>query len=76
MNNFNWLTNDPKRIGTLQELRSPRVDEAIQGQETDDWLKESVAMVAGSLVGLATNQRRVRYFGFETTHEQDQSRKF
>jgi len=27
--------------------------------------------VARSVVGLATNQRRVRYFGFETTHEQD-----
>ena len=67
---FNWPINDPERIRTLQELRSPRVDKAIQGQETDDWLKESVAMVARSLVGLATNQRRVRYFGFETTHEQ------
>ena len=67
---FNWPTNDSERIGTLQELRSPRVDKALQGQETDDWLKESVAMVARSLVGLATNQRRVRYFGFETTHEQ------
>ena len=72
MNNFQWPIDDSKRIGTLQELRSPRVDEAIQGQETDDWLKESVAMVARSLVGLATNQRRVRYFGFETTHEQSE----
>ena len=70
MNNFQWPIDDSKRIGTLQELRSPRVDEALQGQETDDWLKESVAMVAGCLVGLATNQRRVRYFGFETAHEQ------
>ena len=70
MNNFQWPTDDSKRIGTLQELRSPGVDEALQGQETDDWLKESVAMVARSLVGLAANQRRVRYFGFETTHEQ------
>jgi hypothetical protein len=68
---FNWPINDPERIGTLQGLRSPRVDEAVQGQETDDWLKQSVALVARSVVGLATNQRRVRYFGFETTHEQD-----
>jgi hypothetical protein len=45
--------------------------EKIQGEEIDDWLKQSVALVAGSVVGLATNQRRVRYFGFETTHEQD-----
>jgi hypothetical protein len=68
---FNWPTNDSERIGTLQGLRSPRVDKAIQGQEIDDWLKQSVALVARSVVGLATNQRRVRYFGFETTHEQD-----
>jgi len=68
---FNWPTNDSERIRTLQGLRSPRVDKALQSQETDDWLKESVALVARSVVGLATNQRRVRYFGFETTHEQD-----
>jgi hypothetical protein len=68
---FNWPTNDSERIRALQGLRSPRVDEAVQGQEIDDWLKESVALVARSVVGLATNQRRVRYFGFETTHEQD-----
>ena len=70
MTDFQWPTNDSERIRTLQGLRSPRVDKALCGQETDDWLKESVAMVARSLVGLATNQRRVRYFGFETTHEQ------
>lgn len=68
---FNWPTNDPERIGTLQGLRSPRVDKALQSQETDDWLKQSVAMVAGCVKGLGTNQRRVRYFGFETTHERD-----
>jgi len=68
---FNWPTNDSERIRTLQRLRSQGVDEAVQGQEIDDWLKESVALVARSVVGLATNQRRVRYFGFETTHEQD-----
>ena len=69
--NYHWPTNDPERIRIFQELRSQGVDEAIQGQETDDWLKASVALVAGCVVGLATNQRRVRYFGFETTHEQD-----
>jgi hypothetical protein len=70
---FDWNTkeNDTQRIGTLQGLRSQGVDEAVQSQETDDWLKQSVALVARSVVGLATNQRRVRYFGFETTHEQD-----
>jgi len=68
---FNWPTNDSERIRTLQGLRSPRLVKAVQGQETDDWLKKSVALVAGSVAGLAANQRRVRYFGFETTHEQD-----
>jgi hypothetical protein len=69
--NFHWPIDDTQRIGTLQGLRSPRVDEAVQSQEKDDWLKQSVAMVAGSVKGLGTNQRRVRYFGFETAHEQD-----
>jgi len=70
---FDWNTkeNDTRRIGTLQGLRSPRVAETLQGQEIDDWLKESVKLVAGRVRGLGTNQRRVRYFGFETTHEQD-----
>jgi hypothetical protein len=68
---FNWPINDSERIRTLQGLRSSRVDKALQSQETDDWLKQSVALVAKSIVGLGTNQRRVRYFGFETTHEQD-----
>ena len=68
---FNWPTNDSERIGTLQGLRSLGVDKTIQIQETDDWLKQSVAMVEGCIAGLATNQRRIRYFGFETTHEQD-----
>jgi hypothetical protein len=68
---FHWPTDDTERIRTLQELRSPRVDKAVQTEEIDDWLKESVALVARSVAGLAANQRRVRYFGFETTHEQD-----
>jgi hypothetical protein len=69
--NFHWPTDDTQRIGTLQELRSPRVDKAVQTEEIDDWLEQSVALVARSVAGLAKNQRRVRYFGFETTHEQD-----
>ena len=69
--NFHWPTNDTTRIRTLQGLRSPRVAEALPSQEIDDWLKESVKLVAGCVRGLGTNQRRVRYFGFETTHEQD-----
>jgi hypothetical protein len=68
---FNWPINDTQRIKLLQGLRSQGVDKALQGQETDDWLKQSVALVEKCIVGLATNQRRIRYFGFETTHEQD-----
>ena len=67
---FNWPTNDTDRIRTLQGLRSPRMVEKIQGEEIDDWLKQSVALVAGCVKGLGTNQRRVRYFGFERPHEQ------
>ena len=66
---FNWPTDDPERIRTLQELRSPRVDKAVQAEEIDDWLEQSVALVAGSVKGLGTNQRRVRYFGFERPNE-------
>jgi hypothetical protein len=68
--NFQWPTNDTSRIRTLQKLRSPRVVEALPKKEIDDWLKQSVALVAGSVAGLAANQRRIRYFGFEKPHEQ------
>ena len=69
--NFYWPTNDTTRIRTLQGLRSERVAETLPSQEIDEWLKESVKLVAGCVRGLGANQRRVRYFGFETTHEQD-----
>jgi hypothetical protein len=68
--NFEWPTDDKRRIRTLQKLRSPRVVEALPKEEIDDWLKQSVALVAGCVRGLGTNQRRVRYFGFERPHEQ------
>ena len=68
---FTWPTNDSERIRTLQGLRSKRVAQTLPSQEIDDWLKQSVALVAGSVKGLGANQRRVRYFGFERTHEQD-----
>ena len=71
MNNFEWPTNDSSRIRTLQGLRSPRVDTQVQPKEIDDWLCKSVALVAGSVRGLAENQRRIRYFGFEGQNEQD-----
>ena len=70
MNNFQWPTNDTERIATLQGLRSERVDTQIQSKEIDDWLKQSVALVAGSVRGLATNQRRIRYFGFEGKNDE------
>jgi hypothetical protein len=47
------------------------MDTQIQPKEIDDWLKQSVALVAGSVRGLGTNQRKVRYFAFERSHEQD-----
>jgi hypothetical protein len=68
--NFEWPTNDSSRIGTLQKLRSPRMAQTLPKEEIDDWLKQSIALVAGSVRGLATNQRRIRYFGFEGKNEQ------
>lgn len=70
MNEFEWPKNDTTGTGTLQELRSCGVAQTLPKQEIDDWLKQSIALVAGSVKGLGTNQRRVRYFGFETAHEQ------
>lgn len=67
--NFQWPINDSRKLRTLQKLRSPRVVTQVQPKEVDDWLKQSVALVAGSVAGLAANQRRIRYFGFEKPHE-------
>jgi hypothetical protein len=67
--NFEWPTNDSSRIRTLQGLRVQGMDTQIQQKEIDDWLKQSVALVAGCVRGLGTNQRRIRYFGFEKPHE-------
>jgi len=69
--NFEWPTDDKRRIRALQELRSPRVDTQVQPKEIDDWLKQSVALVAGSVRGLGTNQRKVRYFAFEGQNDKD-----
>ena len=70
MSHFDWPTNDTERIRTLQKLRSPRVAQTLPKEEIDDRLKQSVALVAGCVRGLATNQRRIRYFGFEGQNEQ------
>ena len=72
MNHFEWPINDSSRIRTFQGLRKQGMDTQVQQKEIDDWLKQSVALVAGSVRGLGTNQRKVRYFAFETTHEQSQ----
>lgn len=58
-------------LRTPEKHRSPRMAEPLCRESIDFRLKESIRMVAGSIRGLAENQRRIRYFGFETTHEQD-----
>ena len=68
--NFQWPTNDTERIRTLQELRSPRMAQTLPKEEIDDWLCQSVALVAGSVRGLGTNQRKVRYFAFEGQNDE------
>ena len=68
--NFEWPTNDSNRIRTLQGLRSERVDTQVQQKEIDDWLSQSVALVAGCVRGLGTNQRKVRYFAFEGQNDE------
>jgi hypothetical protein len=68
--NFQWPTNDSSRIRTFQGLRSEGVDTQIQPKEIDDWLKQSVALVAGCVRGLGTNQRKVRYFAFEGQNDE------
>jgi hypothetical protein len=70
VNHFEWPTNDSSRIKPLQGLRSERVDTEIQQKEIDDWLNQSVALVAGSVRGLGTNQRKVRYFAFERQNDE------
>lgn len=70
MNKFEWPTNDTRGNRTLQGFRGQRMAAKVSSQEIDDWLKQSVELVAGCVKGLGTNQRRVRYFGFETAHEQ------
>ena len=70
MNHFQWPKNESRRTRTLQKLRSPRMAKTLPSQEVDDWLKQSVALVAGSVRGLGTNQRRIRYFGFEKPHDE------
>ena len=53
-----------------ERVRGKGVDSQVQAEGIDAWLKRSSSMVDRRIVGLAENQRRVRYFGFETTHEE------
>jgi len=48
--------------------------EPLRTEEIDSRLKKSACMVDGRIRGLAENQRRVRYFGFEAAHEQVKKR--
>jgi hypothetical protein len=70
VNHFEWPTNDSSRIKPLQGLRVQGMDTKIQQKEIDDWLKQSVALVAGCVRGLGTNQRKVRYFAFEGQNDE------
>ena len=70
MNHFEWPINDSSRIRTFQGLRKQGMDTQVQQKEIDDWLKQSVALVAGCVRGLGTNQRKVRYFAFERQNDE------
>ena len=70
MNHFEWPTNDSSRIRTLQGLRKQGMDTQVQPKEIDDWLNQSLALVAGCVRGLGTNQRKVRYFAFEGQNDE------
>ena len=70
MNHFEWPINDSSRIRTFQGLRKQGMDTQVQQKEIDDWLKQSVALVAGCVRGLGTNQRRIRYFAFEGQNDE------
>ena len=70
MNHFQWDIDDSRRIRTLQKLRSPRMAQTLPNQEIDDWLCQSVALVAGCVKGLATNQRRISFFGLEGKNDE------
>ena len=70
MSHFEWPTNDSSRIRAFQGLRVQGMDSQVQPKEVDDWLKQSVALVAGSVRGLGTNQRKVRYFAFEGQNDE------
>ena len=59
-----------RRPRVYEGLGVQGVDTQVQPKEIDDWLKQSVALVAGCVRGLGTNQRKVRYFAFEGQNDE------
>ena len=56
--------------GVHAGLRSAGVDKKIPREGIDEWCYRSIELVAKPFRSNAANQRRVRYFGFETANEQ------
>ena len=59
-----------RRPRVYEGLGVQGVDTQVQPKEIDDWLCQSVALVAGCVRGLGTNQRKVRYFAFEGQNDE------
>jgi hypothetical protein len=59
-----------RRPRVYEGLGVQGVDTQVQQKEIDDWLCQSVALVAGCVRGLGTNQRKVRYFAFEGQNDE------
>ena len=55
--------------GTHEGLRSPRVGKKVQREGIDEWCYRSTKLVAKPFRSYATNQRRIRYFGFEAAYD-------
>ena len=62
-------SDNPGNDRTPKRVRSKRVDKAVSTESLDNWLDASSLLVARRISGLAKNQRRVRYFGFEAAHD-------
>ena len=61
-------SNHSRDDRAFERLRSERVDKEAQTEDADAWIERSLKLVGNRLGGNAKNQRRVRYFGFETTN--------
>ena len=64
------IPHHSRRIGVHARLRSKGLDKKIPREGIDEWCYRSVELVAKPFRSYAANQRRIRYFGFEATHEQ------